>query len=40
MTAGSISFGANWTFNNVVITGADGKKLQVTESASMNILNN
>jgi len=39
-SAGDIAFARNWIFNNVVITGADGKKLQVTGSEAMQLQDN
>jgi len=38
--AGDISFGNNWIMNNVILTGADGKKLNVTNSKNLQIGNN
>ncbi len=38
--AGEISFAENWLFNRVTLTGADGKKLSVTNAANMKLLNN
>ncbi|MEO6314541.1 MAG: glycosyl hydrolase family 28 protein [Chitinophagaceae bacterium] len=39
-SAGDISFASGWLFTNVLITGADGKKLQVTDATGMQLLNN
>ena len=39
-SAGDISFAQNWLFNNVVLTGADGKKLNVSDSKEMKLQNN
>ena len=39
-SAGDISYAENWLFNNVAITGADGKKLTVSGSSAMKLLNN
>ena len=39
-TAGDISYAAGWLFNNVIIRGADGKPLQVTNSKEMQLEHN
>jgi len=39
-TAGDISFGKNWVFNKVTITGADGKPLNVLNSDDMKLEKN
>ena len=38
--AGDISFGNNWIMNNVILTGADGKKLNVSNSKNLQLGNN
>ena len=38
--SGDISFGDGWLFNNVKLSGADGKKLVVSNSNNMQVLNN
>ncbi|MBC7889770.1 MAG: right-handed parallel beta-helix repeat-containing protein [Ferruginibacter sp.] len=39
-TAGDISFGNSWVLTNVIFSGADGKKLNVTNSTGMQLGNN
>lgn len=39
-TAGDISYSNNWLFNRVIITGADGKKLNVGKSTGMQLQDN
>ena len=39
-TAGEISYAQNWQFTKVVLTGADGKKLQVSNAERMALENN
>lgn len=39
-SAGDISFARNWLFNNVTLAGADGRKLNVTNSTDLKLLNN
>lgn len=39
-TAGDISYGKNWVFDNVTIAGADGKPLNVVNSEGMNLEKN
>jgi len=39
-TAGNISYAADWQFNKVVLTGADGKKLQVSNAGKMALEDN
>ena len=39
-TAGDISYGSNWLFENVKITGTDGKPLNVANSADMKLEKN
>ncbi len=39
-TAGDISFATGWSFNDVILSGADGKKLAVTDSGNMQMGSN
>jgi len=39
-TAGDVSFAEGWLFDKVVLTAADGKKLQVTDSKEMKLQDN
>jgi hypothetical protein len=39
-SAGDIAYATGWVFSHTLITGADGKKLQVTNSADMKLPDN
>ena len=39
-SAGDVSYAANWLFDNVVLTGLDGKKLNVATSTEMSLQHN
>ncbi|MCW3093941.1 MAG: glycoside hydrolase family 28 protein [Ferruginibacter sp.] len=39
-TAGDISYGDRWIMSNVILTGADGKKLNATNSKNLQLENN